>query len=166
MGNKDFTRLYSEHAKSLYSFLVYCTGDRALAEDLLADTFERVLRSRRGYDRRKATERTWLHAIALNCVRDNARRAATERRVLARVGADEAGESQFDVALDGLERREALHEALGTLPGPEREALALRFGGDLTLNDIAVLLGLPRSRVETRIYRGLKKLRECLGTEF
>ena len=65
MGPTDFTRLYAEHAQSLYAFLSYRTGDRVLAEDLLADTFERVLRSRRGYDPRRGSERTWLYTIAL-----------------------------------------------------------------------------------------------------
>src|SRR4029077_7111716 len=56
MGDKDFTRLYSEHAQPLYAFLSYRTGDRVLAEDLLADKFERVLHARNGFDRRKASE--------------------------------------------------------------------------------------------------------------
>ncbi len=40
-----FDRLYREHAPGLLGFLVYQTGDQALAEDIVADTFERVLRS-------------------------------------------------------------------------------------------------------------------------
>jgi len=42
----EFERLYEEHAQNLFGFLVYRTGDRSLAEDILADTFERVLRTR------------------------------------------------------------------------------------------------------------------------
>src|SRR3982074_1769412 len=102
MRTEELTRLYSEHAESLYAFLSYRTGDRVLAEDLLADTFERVLRTQRGYDRRKASERTWLYSIALNCERDNARRAAAETRALVHVGVV-GGSSQLDSALEGLE---------------------------------------------------------------
>jgi RNA polymerase sigma-70 factor (ECF subfamily) len=160
--DKDFTRLYSEYAQPLYAFLSYRTGDSALAEDLLADTFERVLRARRGFDRRKASERTWLYAIALNCVRDNARRAAAETRALARVGANGGPEGRLDARLDGLELRDALHEALDVLSDEEREAVSLRFGADLTLADIGTVLGESQSKVEGRIYRGLKKLRACL----
>ncbi|MBA3328572.1 MAG: RNA polymerase, partial [Solirubrobacterales bacterium] len=65
MREGDFERLYAEHAQPLFGFLAYRTGDRALAEDLLADTFEAAYRARRRFDRRKASERTWLYAIAL-----------------------------------------------------------------------------------------------------
>jgi RNA polymerase sigma factor (sigma-70 family) len=162
MGDKDFIHLYDEHAKALYAFLSYRTGDRVLAEDLLADTFERVLRARRGFDPRKGSERTWLYSIALNCVRDHARRTASEARALARVDApDEA--TQLDPQLNTVELRDAVHEALETLSDVEREAVALRFGADLALADIADLLNEPRTKVEARIYRGLKKLRTCLA---
>ncbi len=85
MRDADFDRLYRREAQGLYGFLAYRTGDRALAEDLLADTFERALRARRGFDRRRGTERNWLYAIALNLLRDHARRAATEGRAVDRV---------------------------------------------------------------------------------
>ena len=78
MRDEQFERLYAEHAQALFGFLSYRTGDRALAEDLLADTFERALRARRRFDPRKASEKTWLYAIALNCLRDQ--RPAAEHR--------------------------------------------------------------------------------------
>ncbi len=74
MRDDTFERLYEEHAEALFGFLSYRTGDRVVAEDLLADTFERLLRARRRFDPRKASEKTWLYAIALNCLRDHLRR--------------------------------------------------------------------------------------------
>jgi RNA polymerase sigma-70 factor, ECF subfamily len=166
MGNKELTRIFDEHAQALYGFLCYRTGDRVLAEDLLGDTFERAVRAQRSFDRGKATERTWLYAIALNCARDSFRRAAAETRALAKVGADGSAMDDFAVDGDGLERREALHEALAVLNPYEREVVGLRFGADLTLADIAGVLGEPQSKVEARLYRGLKKLRDVLGPGF
>src|SRR5688500_12776812 len=84
MRDDEFERLYAEHAQALFGFLVYRTGDRALAEDVLADAFERALRGRRRFDRRKASERTWLYAIALNRLRDHHRRSSAEARALDR----------------------------------------------------------------------------------
>src|SRR3954454_13321225 len=75
--------LFDEHARALLAFLTYRTGNAALAEDLLADTFERVLRSRSRFDPRRGRQKTWLYAIALNVLRDHARRAATEDRALS-----------------------------------------------------------------------------------
>ena len=80
MRDADFEALYAREAQGLYGFLAYRTGDRALAEDLLADTFER----------------------------------------------------------------------------------ALRFGAELTVPEIAKLLGERLTTVEGRVYRALRKLRERL----
>ena len=87
MRDDAFERLYAEHAQALFGFLSYRTGDRVLAEDLLADTFERALRARRRFDPRKASVKTWLYAIALNCLRDSGRRRSAEGRALERVSA-------------------------------------------------------------------------------
>src|SRR5919106_2941704 len=85
MRDDEFERLSAAEAAGLFSFLAYRTGDRALAEDLVADAFERALRSRRRFDRRRGSEKTWLYAIALNLLRDHARRAAAAGRALEKV---------------------------------------------------------------------------------
>jgi RNA polymerase sigma-70 factor (ECF subfamily) len=159
MRRDDFERLYEEHARPLSSFLAYRTGDRALAEDLLADTFERALRARKGFDRRKASEKTWLYAIALNLLRDSARRSKTEARALERI--PRAGTSSPD-DLTAMEHRDEIQRALRVLSDEEREAIALRFGGDLTVPEIAKLLKQPLPRIEGRVYRSLRKLRDEL----
>jgi len=153
---KAFERVYAEHAEALLRFLIFRTGDRVLAEDLLADTFERVLRAGSRFDPRKASEKTWLYTIALNLLRDHARREGVAERALERVGpADHPGGGAFEHA----EVQGDLHRALETLAPEERELMALRFGADLTLPEIAKALGERRTTVEGRFYRALRKLR-------
>lgn len=158
LDRDSFERLYDEHAQPLYGFLAYRTGDRALAEDLLADTFERALRARRRFDRRKASEKTWLYSIALNCLRDHARRHASEGRALQRVavavGAGSPG------GIDHVAERDLVQRALAACSEQEREAIALRFGAELTVPEIARLTGERLTTVEGRVYRALGKLRE------
>jgi RNA polymerase sigma-70 factor (ECF subfamily) len=161
MKDDRFERLYAEHAQALYGFLSYRTGDRALAEDLLADTFERALRARRRFDPRRASEKTWLYAIALNCLRDHARRRSTESRALERIAAGPAPESTG--ALDQVADRDLIGRGLAALSEEEREAIALRFGAELTVPEIAKLTGERLTTVEGRVYRALRKLREELG---
>jgi RNA polymerase sigma factor (sigma-70 family) len=160
MRDDEFERLYAAEAAGLFSFLAYRTGDRALAEDLLADAFERALRSRSRFDRRRGSQKTWLYAIALNVLRDHARRAAAEARAVERSGATEARE---DAGLAQVEHRDTVQRALATLSGEEREAVALRFGADLTVPEMARVLGEPLTTVEGRVYRALRKLRGELG---
>jgi RNA polymerase sigma factor (sigma-70 family) len=161
MRTEDFERLYNEHAAPLLGFLAYRTGDRALAEDLLADTFERVLRARRPFDRRKASEKTWLYTIALNLLRDHTRRSAAGTRAFERVAAGDR-RAPDGSEFEAIEQQDSLQRALGTLSPEEREAIALRFGADLTMPEIAKLKREKLTTVEGRVYRALRKLRDEL----
>jgi RNA polymerase sigma factor (sigma-70 family) len=157
--DERFERLYAEHAAALLSFLHYRTGDLALAEDIVADTFERVLTARR-FTPRGASEKTWLYTIALNRLRDLARRGGAEQRALQRL------EAPVRVPPDSgelVERRDLIHRAMSALPDEEREALALRYGADLSLSEIAKVTGQKQTTVEGRIYRGLRRMRETMG---
>ena len=161
MEEADFDRLYQEHAQALFGFVAYRTGDRMLAEDVVADTFERALRARWRFDRRRGSEKTWLYSIALNRLRDHARREGAAGRALERLEAG-AGESQEEQALAQVEDRQAISGALAQLAEEERDAIALRFGGDLSLKEIAKVTGVKMTTAEGRVYRALGKLRELL----
>jgi RNA polymerase sigma-70 factor (ECF subfamily) len=160
MRHDEFERLYAAEAQGLFAFLAYRTGDRTLAEDLLADAFERALRARRGFDRARGSEKTWLYAIALNVLRDHARRAAAEGRAYERAAGPSDSEA-FD-RLAAVEARDELGRAMSGLSAEEREAIALRFGAELTVPEMAELLAEPLTTVEGRVYRALRKLRDAL----
>jgi RNA polymerase sigma-70 factor (ECF subfamily) len=162
MRSEDFERLYAEHARRLLDFLVYRVGDVATAEDLLADTFERALTARRPFSRRgSATEKTWLYTIALNRLRDHARRAKVEKRALERVESG-AITTTPGSPLDAISDREALARAMAALSDEEREVIALRYGADLTVPEITKVLGISLTTAEGRVYRALRKLREAM----
>jgi RNA polymerase sigma-70 factor, ECF subfamily len=160
MKNDQFEQLYEDHAEGLLGFLVYRTGDRALAEEILADTFERVLRSRSRFNPRRASAKTWLYSIALNRLRDLARRREAEQRALDRSGAGEAGTAGDETAR--VEERSTVAAALAELSEEEREAVSLRYGADLSVAEVAKTLGVKVSTAEGRIYRGLRNLRDLL----
>ncbi len=127
MNDDEFERLYADEAQGLFAFLAYRTGDRALAEDLLADAFERALRAR--YDRRKGSAKTWLYAIALNALRDHMRRAAAEGRAYERVRRRRRRPTRSRTSSTAT----SSSRALATLSAEEREAISLRFGAELTV---------------------------------
>lgn len=159
----EFERMYVEHRQRLWSFLVYRTGDRALAEDLLGDVFERAFRARGRYDPGRGSETTWLYTIALNRLNDHRRRAQVERAALERIAADRS--ERVAAPHDAIADRDRVMRALGTLGERDREIMALRFGADLTAAQIARVTGLQLSAVEGRIFRALRRLATALEPE-
>lgn len=164
MKTEDFEQLYEEHAGALYGFLAYRTGDAALAEDLVADTFERVLTARSPFDKRKASQKTWLYSIALNRLRDVARRRQVESRALE-LASGNGTPSNGHAGTEQVATRQLIMAAVAALQDDEREVIALRYGADMRLEEIAKLIGKPRSTVEGRLYRGLSRLRSELERE-
>ncbi len=157
MKASDLERLFAEHAQALYGFLAYRAGDPTVAEDLLGDTFERIVRSRRAFDAAKGSEKAWIYTIALNCLRDHVRRAGAEQRAYERTA---AGPEEDPFAK--VDERDLLFRGLDELDADEREVMALRYGADLRLREIAEVTGLPETTVRGRLYSGLRKLREML----
>jgi RNA polymerase sigma factor (sigma-70 family) len=165
MRGEAFERLYAAHAEQLVRFLLYRTADTALAEDLAADTFERVIRARQPFDRRRGSEKAWLYTIALNVLRDHHRQRAAEARVLERTAA-EAARTDLAARSTDLEISEELWRALATLSSDEREVIGLRYGADLSVAEIATITREKAATVEKRLYRAMTRLRRELPIQF
>lgn len=173
-GSEGIARLVERHSPRLYRYLVRLVSDPALAEDILQDTWLRVVERLDSYDARQPFL-AWLFAVARHRAIDTLRRRAREASSLGTVlepWENEEGErlEPLDlVAADApsplerlaeaeLERRVA--EVFARLPRHYREVLTLRFHEELRLEEIARLLGLPLSTVKTRVQRGLLLLRQ------
>lgn len=154
----DFARVYSEHVWPIYGFLAYRVGDRDLAEDLTQATFERALRAWSRFDPRRASERTWLLAIARNLLIDHHRRERNRRTEEI----DELASPTLPGPEERLSASTELTEALMRLSDRDREVLALRYGADLTGPQISELLGLSLGNVQQIVSRSLRKLKDLL----
>jgi RNA polymerase sigma-70 factor (ECF subfamily) len=157
----DFVRVYEEHVWRVYAFLAYRLRDRQTAEDLTQATFERALRAWSRYDPRRASETTWLLAIARNLLIDHHRRDRSSRL--------EPIDERVAPTVPGPDERFAaspeLVAALAELSDRDREVIALRFGADLTGPEIADLVGLTLANVQQILSRSLRKLRGLLEAE-
>ncbi len=162
MGD-EFEQIYVEHRERLFAFLVYRTGDRALAEDLLGDVFERAFRARARFDPRRGSPTTWLYTIAVNRLRDHQRRAQVERASLERVMVAET--TSVAAPQDAIPDRDRVMQALSVLSQRDREIIALRFGADLTAPQIARVTEQPLTTVEGRLFRALRRLGTVLQPE-
>ena len=161
----ELRRAYRDHVDAVYAFFAY-SGSRPVAEDLTSATFEKVIRSWRSYDSGKAGLRTWILTIARNQLTDHYRRSSHRRaRSLEEEPALLQSLTEADVA-DGVVERQAFAEIIAGAGERERQVLALRFGADLSAEEIAELLELgSANNVHQISSRALRKLRAALAGE-
>jgi RNA polymerase sigma-70 factor (ECF subfamily) len=157
VGTPPFADVVAEHLDAVYRYLVYLTGDRAAAEDLAAETFERAFRSWRRFDPRRGAPRTWLCRIAHSAAVDWFRAEARRQRREETYTRDESllEESVFS---EGLSPE--LEHALRRLTPAEREVVALRVLLELDGPSAARVLGISTTACSTRLSRALQRLEE------
>jgi RNA polymerase sigma-70 factor (ECF subfamily) len=150
----SFDAVVAEQLDAVYRYLVYLTGDRAAAEDLAAETFEKAFRSWRRFDPRRGAPRTWLCSIARGVAVDWFRAETRRRRREEQFVRDEPA-ADFGEGLPG-----PLEAALRELAPGEREVIALRILLDLDGPSVARVLGISNTACSTRLSRALKRLEE------
>jgi RNA polymerase sigma-70 factor (ECF subfamily) len=156
---EGFADLYARTFPRVYAYVASLLRDRAAAEDVTAQAFERAYRKRRSYRAGRGTMEAWLFGIARNAALDELRRRKRRAGLegdpedLARPASDD----QAELAL----RREIVRAALGSLDGRERDLIALKFAGGLSNSEIGRILGMSESAVGTRLHRTITKLREA-----
>ncbi len=152
-----FEALYRSSRDDVFAYVSTLLRDRAAAEDVTAQSFERAYRKRRTFDRRRGDERAWLFGIARNGALDELRRRRRLASLVAEPQADAALEDHAEIAL----RRTAVRKALARLPARDRELIALKFHGGLSNGEIALVLGVSESTAGTRLHRALERLRKA-----
>jgi RNA polymerase sigma factor (sigma-70 family) len=153
---QDFAEAAQRHLDDVHAFLVYLTGDRAVAEDLTAETFARALERWHRYDPRRGGPRTWLCQLARSTALDHFRAEDRRRRREGRYAVAELRESAAPVFGEGLSP--ALERALVQLSAAEREVVALRIVLELDGEGAARVLGISTTACSTRLSRALAKL--------
>jgi RNA polymerase sigma-70 factor (ECF subfamily) len=153
-----FDALFRECAADVHGYLISLLGDRSAAEDLTAVAFERLYRSRSRLDHRRGSPRAWLFSIARNAALDELRQR--RRRSGYGLGEDLADARAPGNALEDVERRATVLDALASLPLRERELVLLKFHGQLSNSELARALGISESNAGTRLHRALTRLRQ------
>jgi RNA polymerase sigma-70 factor (ECF subfamily) len=151
-GSRDAAaELFVRHHASVWRTAFAIGGRRALADEVAQDTFVRLIERIETYDPARPL-RPWLQRIAANRLIDLLRRERRERPL------DEAEEGAVEWDPSGLDA--GFVERMAVL-GPERRAVVvLRYGLDLTPDEIAEVLGVPAGTVNSRLARALAQLRE------
>jgi RNA polymerase sigma-70 factor (ECF subfamily) len=167
--------LVDAYSPRVFGLLYRLTGSRETAEELLQETFLRLVRMIGEYEHTGKFE-PWLFRIAANLARDHARRARRRRGSLALdsfPGADGPGMADVADASQPEPSREAarneaaarLNECLQRLGEIDREIILLRHFSELSFREIAEILQIPLGTALARAHRALKRLRAEFGQE-
>jgi RNA polymerase sigma-70 factor (ECF subfamily) len=167
-GNREaFDELVRRYHTRMFQLVRILTSGDEESEDLVQDTFVRAYRAVAQF-RGESTFRTWLHRIALNVVRSHVTRRSgrRDRAPLVEDRADEESAVARLASTEDLEnavvRRRMIDQALAQLPPDMRLLITLRDVQGLEYREIATITGLPIGTVESRIFRGRRRLRPML----
>ena len=161
MDEDTFRAFYDRMARPVWVYLARITGDRALADDLLQESFYRFLRAERSFDS-ESHRRNYLYRIATNLAHDRHR----SRRGIVSVPVPAEHEtsalaSHDDVAGDA-ERRTDLGRAMAKLKPREREMLWLAYAHGSSHEEIGETLGLRRASIKMLLFRARRRLAALL----
>jgi RNA polymerase sigma-70 factor (ECF subfamily) len=157
--------LYGRYGRACYGLARRILTDEQLAQDVVQEVFLAVWRDASRFDASRGGFSTWLLSMTHHKAVDSVRREENLRKRRTSADVLETTESEapkVDEAVWSLVRRERVREALKTLPGPQREALALAYFGGYTQREIAGLTATPLGTVKTRMLVGMRRMKESL----
>lgn len=152
-------QLYAEHQRSLLAYVLKLTGDHAQAEDVVQETLLRAWSNPEIVINGKGSVRGWLLTVARHIVIDGARARAARPEEVGEVAyqppttpdhAEQVVESSY------------VAEVLDQLPPEHRAVLTRVYLQDDTAKEAAAALGIPEGTAKSRIYYGLRALRDHL----
>ena len=146
----DLEALFRLHWPSAWRAAYLVVHDAAAAEDIAQEAFLAAIRNLHRFDRRRPF-RPWLHRIVVNRAIDWARAHAL--RAELELHDAPAPPPKHEVGSDVV-------AAIRDLPPEHRAVIVLRYLLEYTPGEIASLLDLPRGTVNSRLRRGLDRLRE------
>jgi RNA polymerase sigma-70 factor (ECF subfamily) len=155
----ELTRLYEAHRAEVFAFLVRMCRDRETAEDLLQETFIRLIREARA-GRMPDEVRPWLYRVAANAAISRGRRGAVWTRLAPRL-LDRREPAAPESEVLRSERDAELHHALAGLPTDARAALLLAAQG-FDGHEIATSIGRSEGATRTLLCRSRAQLRLAL----
>jgi RNA polymerase sigma-70 factor (ECF subfamily) len=155
-GEQEVREAYAAHAGELYGFALRSLGDSGLAEEAVQETFLRAWRAGGRFDPELGSLRTWLFAILRNVVIDLGRARAARPGVAS--GTPEAAHDPLEDTLLAWQ----VEEALRRIGEQHRRVLIETYYRGRPYAEVASELGVPEGTVKSRVYYGLRALRNAL----
>jgi RNA polymerase sigma-70 factor, ECF subfamily len=155
-GEEGIREAYAAHGRELFGFAMRSLSDRGMAEEAVQETFVRAWRAGARFDPEIGSLRTWLFAILRNVVIDMSRARAARREV--GVEAPEGVDEPFERALVAWQ----VEEALRRIGEAHRQVIVETYLRGRPYAELAAELGVPEGTIKSRVYYGLRALRNAL----
>lgn len=152
----DLSELYAAHARDVHRFALFLSGDPALAEDIVSETFIRVWHARTRLE--LSTVRAYLLAIARNLFLQDRRRTRHTAALDDQVPDHQPGPDQQASAKRELR---AVLTALQRLPEIDRAAVLMRADDGLSYDEIAGALDISVAAAKVKVHRARLKLAQA-----
>jgi len=165
-SQEAYRELVESYHQRVYRTAYALIGNPADAAEVEQETFVKAWRALASF-RGQAALGTWLTRLAVNAARDHLRRKRT-RELLDQVLVHRrflAQQRRGEDSLEGVEQHDALAAALERLSPTLRQSLALYYGAELSVREIAEVLGCPEGTVKWRLSTGVAKLRALLDPD-
>lgn len=159
-----FAAVYERYVDALYRYVLHCCGDPLLAEDIVAETFQRALEHVQHFEWRGVPMSAWLYRIASNALAAHYRRHTLPAADLMEVTVPDTGPGP-EQAVVRRERCQEVRAAVAALPLLQRQAILLRYGHDLPLKEIALILGRSEGAIKQHLHRAQDTLRQRLAAD-
>ena len=161
-NDRAFEELYRRYARRLKGFFfMQLGGDEELAADATHDVFLRAYEARSRYQEGRSVS-TWLFTIAYNLCRNRYRSNAYEAQLLATLDAEPISEQQIEVQLDQATLDQALAQVLAELPAPLHQLFSLHYQEELSIPQVAEIVGIPEGTVKSRLHKTMNIIRKKL----
>lgn len=165
MGNANsMTELANRYYDPLLRYLYrMCGGSQALAEDMVQETFLRMMRGITAYDADRPFK-PWLYSIARNIVRNHFSRADTRYADNPEEDNDFTDDNPLpEETVMYRENAQQVFDALMQLPEHYRSVVVLFYYEELPQKEISDILEIPVGTVKSRLSNGLKRLRAMMN---
>ena len=151
--------LYERHAQRLGGFFLRMLAyDTAKAEDMVQELFIRVWTYRASYHVSQPFT-TWLYAMAYNLCKNDYRHQEVRQSYVAECSLREEPIATTDEALEHSELHQLLRQAIQALPEAQRDAFLLHYDEELTVPEVARIVGCPEGTVKSRLATALQTIR-------
>lgn len=159
---QEFIRCYDLYAEAIFRHASFRVGRREDAKDITQDVFLKYWKYFSETRDEVKNPRALLYHIANNLIIDQWRKKKNESldaMMDSGVEVEDPSADKFEVDLDA---KDAL-KILGSLDDQEKDVMVMRYVDDLSVKNIADLLGLSPNVISVRIHRALKKLKSKFG---